>query len=116
MHALPLAILAFLAGLAAATAAERKLPKLNLDMPPLPAYRDLPGVKTPEEIEAERSNDGFRCTTTLRTRRIDNSKGGFSRSLPERVWLCEKNGLAVESRNPPSRGAWLPGINPPDAR
>lgn len=100
----------------AAEAAEKRQPALNFNMPPQPAYKDLPGVKTPEQIELERSNDGFSCTTALRTTRFSNPGDGFSRSLPERVYRCEKNGVVLESINPPARGAWMPGINPPDAR
>jgi len=69
-------------------------------------------VKTPEEVEAARA-DGFTCTTTLSTQRQDGVEG-FDRSLPERVYRCEKNGIVLESRNPPARGVWMPGINPPD--
>jgi len=112
MPRLSLVLALLFAGIAAAGAAEKKLPKLNLDTQPAPAYQDLPGVKTPEEVEAARA-DGFTCTTTLSTQRQDGVEG-FDRTLPERVYRCEKNGIVLESRNPPARGAWMPGINPPD--
>lgn len=114
MHRPTVFLVLLLAGAATAGAAEKKLPKLNLDAQPTPAYQDLPGVKTPEEMEAARA-DGFTCTTTLSTHRQDGSEG-FDRSLPERVYRCEKNGIVLESRDPPARGVWMPGINPPDAR
>lgn len=114
MRQLLLVLPLLLAGIAAVGAAEKKLPKLNLNAQPEPAYQNLPGVKTPEEIEAARA-DGFTCTTSLSTRRQDDAEG-FERSLPERVYRCEKNGIVLESRNPPARGVWMPGINPPDAR
>ncbi|MCX8995697.1 hypothetical protein NOF55_01085 [Rhizobiaceae bacterium BDR2-2] len=102
-----------------AGAAEKNPPKLKFDtiLPEvrLPAYKDLPGVKTPEELEASRA-DGFTCTTALRSYRNDDPRAGFRRTLPRQVYRCEKNGIVVESRELPARGAWMPGINPSDAR
>lgn len=115
MRAWPLFLLLLAVPLAgSALAADRQPPALDLKQLPRPAYKDLPGVRTPEELEAMR-NDGFTCTTVLRTYR-SNSREGFSRTLPERVYRCEKDGLIVESPAPPARGQWMPGVNPPDAR
>lgn len=111
--------LLLLLGSVATHAEEKKVPRLDLKKLPGPekgmAYEDLPGVMTPEELEASRA-DGFKCTTVLRRYRRDNTDGGFRYSLPERVYQCEKNGVVFESSSPPARGAWLPGINPPDDR
>lgn len=97
-------------------AAEKPPRKLDFSKPinPPPVYRDLPGVAPPAPFGAG-DDDGFTCTTVLRTYRND-SRRGFSRTLPVRVYRCERNGIVIEQPNPPARGQWMPGINPPDYR
>ena len=104
-----------LTGQAGAAEKAKPTPKGGIDfskpLGPASDYPDLPGVKKYDPLKAD-DNDGFTCTTVLRSQRDDDSP--FGRTLSRRVYRCEKNGFVIEREDPPLRGEWLPGINPPD--
>jgi hypothetical protein len=110
-----LAVCVLIALTGQAGAAEKAKPKGGIDfskpLGPASDYPDLPGVKKYDPLKAD-DNDGFTCTTVLRSQRDDDSP--FGRTLSRRVYRCEKNGFVIEREDPPLRGQWLPGINPPD--
>ena len=112
---LTLCALVVTTGSAGAAEKAKSKPKGGIDFSkpvgPASDYPDLPGVKKYDPLKAD-DNDGFTCTTVLRSQRDDDSP--FGRTLSRRVYRCEKNGFVIEREDPPLRGEWLPGINPPD--
>jgi hypothetical protein len=60
-----------------------------------PAYKNLPGVKTPEQLADE--EEKLNCTTALEE--VKNYKTG--RKYYIRVYTCTKDGITYKSTRPP---------------
>ncbi|PWE56077.1 hypothetical protein DEM27_11605 [Metarhizobium album] len=71
-------------------------------------YRDLPGVKEPKNNLGSNS-DGFECRTELGERRYYRRDPFYRFGEPGVVYSCNRNGVTVESFEPPSRGGRFPG-------
>lgn len=70
-------------------------------------YRDLPGVKEPKTTFTD--DDGFECRTEIGERRYYRRDPFYRFGEPGVVYSCNRNGVTVESFEPPSRGGRFPG-------
>lgn len=68
-------------------------------------YKDLPGVKDPAKSKAEDAAGADRCWTEIRMagERMFGARGDRA---PVLVYICERNGVTVESTEPPRKPAW----------
>ena len=73
-------------------------------------YRDLPGVKEPKNNLGS-NNDGFECRTEIGERRYYRRDPFYRFGDAGVVYSCNRNGVTVESFEPPSRGGQFPGQN-----
>lgn len=102
----------------------KTLPKLKLPVqPPVTsqAYKDLPGVKRPEDVVDE---NAYACNTGLaETRGYYHGPfregrryrdGLWDDGLPELVYRCTRGPVTFESTRQPISKDWFPGINPRD--
>jgi hypothetical protein len=120
-------LLMLLAGFASGALADnpKTRPKLKLPVPPpiaSQAYKDLPGVKRPEDRVDE---NAYACDTDLARTRGYRSRGPFGDErryrdglwddgLPVLVYRCTRGPVTFESTRQPVSRDWLPGINPRD--
>lgn len=68
-------------------------------------YKDLPGVKDPLKSKAEEAAKDDRCWSEVRMagERLFGTSGDRA---PVVVYICERNGVTVESTEPPRRPIW----------
>jgi len=131
LWALP--ILLLLAGLATDALADTAKARPRLKMPVSPpiasnSYKDLPGVKRPEDVVEE---NPYACNTALAETRgygYNESARHHSRhrdyrryrdglwddGLPVLVYRCTRGAVTFESTRQPVSKEWFPGINPRD--
>ena len=68
-------------------------------------YKDLPGVKDPLKSKAEDAAKDDRCWSEVRMagERLFGTSGDRA---PVLVYICERNGVTVESTKPPRKPLW----------
>jgi len=122
-------LLLLLVGLATDALADtaKARPRLKLPAPPPIAtnsYKDLPGVKRPQDVVEE---NPYACNTDLaetraygydsRGRHRDHRRyrdGLWDDGLPVLVYRCTRGAVTFESTRQPISKDWFPGINPRD--
>lgn len=73
-------------------------------------YKDLPGVKVPR---ADPGNSfGGNCTSEVRFGHRYRDRYYNSFGQPVVVYVCEQNGVTIESLRPPSTNQWPMGKGP----
>ncbi|HBF31516.1 hypothetical protein [Rhizobium sp.] len=101
-----------------------KVPTIETWSVPQDSYKDLPGVKSQEEVAREAMKPSYTCKTDTVLMRGKGTRDFhfLGSGMPRTVYNCTTGngddgasfGLSYTGSEPPKTGAWLPGINPRD--
>lgn len=72
------------------------------------AYKDLPGVVSPDQLP----DTSYKCTTATTFVRSHRGSIFFTDGMPVLVYQCTDGTFTYQGTNPPISKEWMPGVNP----